>query len=425
MKTMNVFLAACLSIFPSFAFSQEQAAANGKITGAFGLNLGATLEPKGDGILSMSGYKTTQFSGKENSGLFSSFFAAVTPQTKKVAAIVAMSAGSSDDAKCESSAAQLARALSKQYGPHIDGIISIEAFRRGGLYVWRDGNAEVQVACRSYGLMEPFYVQMFYTDSKLMEDFKSENYAIEKGDIDLSDFGGAEGVTEGGGPIEEQKSVKVEPEGNSADGAIEGPLGFTWGAPIASAPVKFESQIDLAREQHIFNEAKQYNCQREIIGQMSAFGATYSALLKTEDNANSSQYFLNEEGADISLGGKVSAYLFKVKFSDAIVTACGAYFDDKLFMLQFYYDDLAKKDLYDTFRAALDKQYGKENLSCVLGFCVGNWIDLQKKVQITHVVVDDITYRFAPVKLEQMKAWIAAYDEKLSAKLAKLGDSKL
>ena len=364
MKVINVLAAVVFSCLPSFAFSQDQAQQSKNITGAFGLNLGSTLEPKGDGMLSMSGYKTTQFSGKESSGLFSMFFAAVTPQTKKVAAIVAMSEGSSDDAKCESSAAQLARALTKQYGPRVEHVISVEAFRRGDLYVWKNGDVEVQLACRSYGIMEPFYVQIFYTDNKLMEDFKSESYAMEQGEINLSDFGGAESGEEDVTPNSEQADAVADSNGGTA----EGPLGFTWGAPVASAPVKYESQIDLTREQHIFDEAKQYNCQREVIGGMSAtaFGASYSSLLKTDDHAKMSQYYLNEEGADVSIGGRVSAYLFRVKFAEKPVTACGAYFDDKLFMLQFYYDDLAEKDLYDTFKAALNKQYGEEESSCFL-----------------------------------------------------------
>ena len=406
-----------LCLLASLAAADDLASVppHAKISGAFGLNLGDTIEPKADGTLSLSGYKTTQFVGKESSGLFTTFFSAVTPETKKVAAIAAMSEGSADDARCESSAAQLARALVKQYGPNVENIINVEAFRRGDLYVWRSGDVEVQLACRSYGIMEPFYVQIFYTDKKLMEDFKSENFALEQGEVNLSDFVGTEKNADSIGA----NTAKVD-----VDKVIEGPLGFSWGSAVEAAPVKFESQIELAREQAIFDEAMQYNCRGEIIGDMSAqeFGASYSTLLKTDDSAKQSQYYLNEAEADVSQGGRVSAYLFKVEFSGKNIYTCGAYFDNKLFMLQFYYEDLAKVDLYDLFLAGLNKQYGEVKSACFFGTCIGNWLDHDKKVQITSVVIDDITYQYAPVKLEQLRAWIDLYDTKVSGKL---GESKL
>lgn len=162
--------------------------AQSDIVGAFGIELGSEMPPSADGGLSLRGYRTTSFDGSDSSGIFSSFFAAVTPTTQRVAAIVGMSDGARNEQWCQSTAEQLSRTLSKKYGDPLDNIISIEAFRRGDLYVWRRDGKEISLACRAYGMMGPFYVQAFYTDAALMDDFVSENLTIENGEINLDDM---------------------------------------------------------------------------------------------------------------------------------------------------------------------------------------------------------------------------------------------
>jgi hypothetical protein len=164
------------------------AVAQSEISGGFGLDLGSELEPKADGGISLKGYNTTNFSGEDTSGIFSMFFAAVTPTTKRVAAVVGFSDGSKSEQWCESTAKQLAGALAAKYGEPLDNVISIEAFRRGDLYNWRRNGRQIELACRSFGLMEPFYVQIFYTDETLMDDFQSESLAIENGEMSLDNL---------------------------------------------------------------------------------------------------------------------------------------------------------------------------------------------------------------------------------------------
>lgn len=165
---------------PSFAQSD--------IVGGFGIELGSEMDPSANGAISMSGYPTTSFEGTDSSGIFSSFFAAVTPTTQRVAAILGMSSGDRDEQWCQSTTEQLSRTLSTKYGDPVDNIISVEAFRRGDLYVWRRDGKEISLACRAFGMMGPFYVQVFYTDAALMDDFVSENLTIENGEVNLDDM---------------------------------------------------------------------------------------------------------------------------------------------------------------------------------------------------------------------------------------------
>lgn len=181
-RLVSVLAFFCAIYVADFAFAQNE------LSGGFGLELGSELKPSADGSISLRGYPTTNFSGRDQSGIFSEFAAAVTPSTERIASIVGFSDGSRSEEWCESTAAQLARTLSTKYGQPLENVISIEAFRRGDLYIWRQGGRSIELACRSFGLMQPFYVQIYYTDEGLMEQFVSENLEAENGALNIDDF---------------------------------------------------------------------------------------------------------------------------------------------------------------------------------------------------------------------------------------------
>lgn len=124
----------------------------------------------------------------------------------------------------------------------------------------------------------------------------------------------------------------------------------------------------------------------------------------------------------LSIGGRVSAYLFDVKFVEKNITACGAYFDNKLFMMYFPERELIAQDVRSLFSAGLEREYGKGEVFGGGDIYITQWVDQSNSVDIQDTLPGGINYLFSPVKLEQLKTWVDFYDGKLSDQI---GDSDL
>ena len=190
-------------------------------------------------------------------------------------------------------------------------------------------------------------------------------------------------------------------------------FGFVFGSGLAQAPLKPEVKIETAADDYDY-------CLREISRDDATAPDAWKVTYDYDKIDGEFKWGLgsNSVGADIFMGGRISAYLFPVEILSKERNLCGVYFDDQLFLLVIDGDELSGAD-YNLAHAALEKKYGEAYKISSDSIFVSEWHDNKSHLAITIVMsyAGSLTYYYAPLKSQVLLAWIDTTKEHIRQSL--------
>lgn len=196
------------------------------------------------------------------------------------------------------------------------------------------------------------------------------------------------------------------------------PFGFKWSQSIKSAEHKKISDIDLKTKQQVLDDNYRHNlgfdCQKYVLRGISSFRASYSDVLGS--SADPKPYETNSIGADMSIGGRVTAAIVEVEYRSKPMPVCLVFFDDRLYAVQTYYSQLNRLGLFDAFSSDVVAEYGEGRTLCSETLCDQIWVDEKNSIEISKVVPNNSTplyvnFTYGPLKAQSMKAWVELFME--------------
>ena len=187
-----------------------------------------------------------------------------------------------------------------------------------------------------------------------------------------------------------------------AEGTSASAFGFVFGSGLAQAPVRPEIKIETADYDYDY-------CLREISEEDATAPDAWNVKYDYDKIDGDFKWGLgnNSVGADIFMGGRISAYLFPVEILSKERKLCGVYFDDQLFLLVIDQRELSGPDYY-LAKAAIEKKYGEAYRYGSSSICVSEWRDDRNKlsIQMVYSLAGSLTYYYAPLKAKVLLAWI-------------------
>jgi hypothetical protein len=194
----------------------------------------------------------------------------------------------------------------------------------------------------------------------------------------------------------------------------KGPFGLVWGSANNTGQLSGQDNLtagsgttDTTKSEGPLPEALR-SCARAVLHPANDAPASYG-LVYSDQALSSPGVSENAAQADVYMGGDLNFRIISQNILGVELQLCGAFLDDRLFMIDMPAGDLDETKLTQLF-FALDRSYPQNSKDCVQGNrCTSRWWKDDEKRVFIQARDGRVQYTYAPLKREFLVRWARHY----------------